>query len=491
MRASRDLFDRARAASLEGRYADAAALWKTLERNNPDEAEPSLRLAHAFWQLGQIHDARESIRRGMHRTSAKPESWCRSAELLALVDCHEDSIQFLRKAIETDPTSIRAWRLLAVALERVNRLEEAREVVSQALGIDEHDPQVRLTSARLLRRASRGADAAITLEQLLNSKALPHGLRVAAHYEHAASLDACGRYEEAWDACTQAKTLLLPHAKTYRSAARRAILTHRHLAEHTTQADYARWAEQPLDPLPFRLTFLVGHPRSGTTLVEKQLVKATGALDIDEQPFLDTALGRLFTSEPVSKDPVERLRNATRAELQRARLTYVATLGEFAAEDLSGRLVIDKHPEMIRYLPYLTRVFPEASIIVVHRNIRDVVLSCYMLPVSLGPVSVDYLQVDTATNRYHHIRAGYDIIAQRLAAPPIVVAYEQFVKQPESELQRLIEATGWASGQDVCEDRLYHPLSLVRSPSYAAPLGIPDATRVERWRNYPMIASIV
>lgn len=478
----------ARIASAEGRLDEAQLAWLTLEKQAPNESEPPLRLAHIYMQTGRVYDARQATRRGIQRVGKGLLDRCRTAELLTLLDAYPEAIKLLRSVTQEDPGYARAWRVLATALERVNQTDEAMVAADHAIGLDPTDLPAMLTRARLLHRDGRQDEAISLLSEMLNGPVQNPQTHVSILYELASAFDAAQRYEEAWEACGRAKDLLRPYAAPYLAAADQSMEMCQYFSDHATAQDYRQWSERTLAPLPFRLAFLVGHPRSGTTLVEKRLVKATEAVDIDEQPFIGIAVDMLLGSQASHAEKFEQVRSATRSTLEEIRKRYVRMISEQAGCDIAGGLVLDKHPEIIRYLPLLARLFPEADIIAVQRDLRDVTLSCYMLSVPLGPVTASYLEIDTIVARYRKVQSMMDTVSENMTKPLIKIQYETFVEQPTLTLNYLIDALGWPikDGPDSDTARETH----ARSPSYASASNPTNTRRVGRWRNYKPLSRV-
>src|SRR5690606_34509434 len=123
--------------------------------------------------------------------------------------------------------------------------------------------------------------------------------------------------------------------------------------------------------LPFSLVFLVGLPRSGTTLLDTVLDAQSGFASIEERPTVETLL------QGLGADWLDRLLDLDAPDIARLRSQYVDLVARLLGER-TPRVLIDKLPLRFLDLPALRWLFPEARILFVARHPCDVLLSNYM-----------------------------------------------------------------------------------------------------------------
>src|SRR6185436_3874723 len=99
------------------------------------------------------------------------------------------------------------------------------------------------------------------------------------------------------------------------------------------------------------------------------------------------AYASLSRGFPENTPTVEILESASITALQQSRAEYFRLTESFSGETIGNRLLIDKNPSMDVHIPSVTRIFPEAAILVAIRDPRDVCLSCFMLPLPPGQLS--------------------------------------------------------------------------------------------------------
>jgi tetratricopeptide (TPR) repeat protein len=249
------------------------------------------------------------------------------------------------------------------------------------------------------------------------------------------------------------------------------------------EADLAGWSGDwaaswtaPLTPDPARRDpiFLVGFPRSGTTLLDTMLMGLPGLSVLEERPMV---------AELIVELGGEDLASLSTARLEQLRARYFTSALQNGWQE--GRWLVDKHPLNMARVPAIHRLFPNARFILAERHPADAVLSCFMANFRLNFAMRSFtdlteaaLTYDTVFRAWHHASTLFGIAAQ-------AVRYERLVQDPRAELQPLVEWLGldWddrlLAHQDTARER-----GRVRTASYAQ-IGEALYTRASgRWRRY-------
>lgn len=241
-------------------------------------------------------------------------------------------------------------------------------------------------------------------------------------------------------------------------------------------ADWAaRWSP-PLAPDPARRDpiFLVGFPRSGTTLLDTMLMGLPTLSVLEERPMVAELLAELGDEDLASLSP-ERLRQL--------RDGYFASAAQHGWQE--GRWLVDKHPLNMARVPAIHRLFPNARFILAERHPADVVLSCFMANFRLNFAMRSFTDLteaamtyDTVFRAWHRAREVFGIAAH-------AVRYERLVEDPRGELQPLVDWLGleW-NDQLLAHEDTARTRGRVRTASYAQ-IGEKLYTRASgRWRRY-------
>jgi hypothetical protein len=264
-----------------------------------------------------------------------------------------------------------------------------------------------------------------------------------------------------------------PSQPDARGAAYRSLI--RHQRDTLTRAWVDSWSISPPDDRA-PPAFLVGFPRSGTTLLDTILMGHPSVEVLEEEPMLVQALQPLGGFQTIA--------GASAAQLKAARDLYFETAQSLTPLG-TGNLLIDKNPLAMNELPLILRLFPEAKIIFALRHPCDVVLSCFITNFKLNSGMASFLHLETAAELYD-LSFSYFEHACALFNPPVHrIAYENVVVDRDRELRPLFDFLGlkWSERvldhQSTAKNRGH-----IKTASYAQVVE-PIYTRSSgRWRNY-------
>jgi len=241
-------------------------------------------------------------------------------------------------------------------------------------------------------------------------------------------LDAEGRPAEAFAAYSASNAELKAlHAERYRQPGQETPAGHsRRLAGWFRTADPEPWHQSP--PVRPRASdprvhaFLVGFPRSGTTLLETVLAAHPEVVSLEEKDSLASASAAYLETE----EGLERLAQLSSGEATRRREAYWSSVRSFGVEP-RGKVFIDKMPLASVALPVVARLFPNARILFARRDPRDVVLSCFRRRFAMNPSMYELLSLEGAADYYDAVMRLSDVYCDLLPLPRHVVCYEDLV----------------------------------------------------------------
>jgi tetratricopeptide (TPR) repeat protein len=285
----------------------------------------------------------------------------------------------MQRLIANPPATGRAAVGFALLLERLHRLDEARAVMQQLEldGRGQNAESERLAMSAVLAlladRAGRHEEAHQYLTSAL-AKQQEFVHRYNLLFPLAKACDALGRYQEAFSAAAEAHRSQLAFLER---ATGKASEEQSQLWALTTSGcdpdDIALW-ESGATAMEGSPVFIVGFPRSGTTLLEQVLDAHPLLQSMDEQPFLLQAVARV--SDQGINYPTE-LGKLSGSDLNEIRAHYWRAVRNRIPLAPDRRLV-DKNPLNMVLLPIIRRLFPGAPIILAVRHPCDTVLSCFL-----------------------------------------------------------------------------------------------------------------
>jgi tetratricopeptide (TPR) repeat protein len=394
------------------------------------------------------------------------------------------------RAVSLDPGRADALAGLSGLAARRRDWETARDLAEQALALDPTLTDATMNLARVDIGLGQLDAAEQRLGELIGRSGLKPTTRPNAKLLLGDALDAAGRYEAAFAAYADGKSDLRSHYADEFGATERpsAPAVARAMAAEFAGTPEASWS-LPVRPVargPARgHAFLVGFPRSGTTLLEQVIATHPDMIALGERPvmvdaesqFLSRAGGMIRLAGAVS-DLLEPLRDA-----------YWRRAREFGVEP-AGKVFVDKHPLSTLRLPLISKVFPDAKIIFAVRDPRDVVLSCFRRGFRMNAVNYEFTAFESAARMYDAVMTAGATYFERLPLKTHQVRYEDLIADFEGQVSALCDFLGVA-----WTDKLRDFAATNRA------IATPSSTQVRRglyeegaghWRNYaePMAAVI-
>jgi tetratricopeptide (TPR) repeat protein len=388
-----------------------------------------------------------------------------------------------RAAHGTDDS--RARLTLAQVLERTNRVDEARHILLELEqnrdAVAELGSELTLLKAQLAQRTGEHELAARLFEEVLDGCTELH-TRHFQEYPLAKSLDAAGRYEEAFGILTSAHRSQLAYLQ--RSAPLTVLRGGPPLAiaEHDCDPDdVARWEHSSAPTAEDSPVFIVAFPRSGTTLLELTLDAHPALVSMDEQPFLQNALDDLM--QLGVRYPVK-LALATSAQLNEVRENYWKRVRR-KVDVQPGQRLVDKNPLNMLRLPLIKRLFPNSHVLMAIRHPCDVILSCFMQHFRAPDFVLLCRDLPTLAKNY---RKAFDFwYRQQVLLQPrsMELRYESFVDTFAAQTHSIVDFLGlpWddavlAPGERALEKRF------ISTPSYSQVVQPVTKKAIGRWHNY-------
>jgi tetratricopeptide (TPR) repeat protein len=402
----------------------------------------------------------------------------RPGEALALLDA---------KPVPSEPRLARHWQMQrSLALLQVGRAAEAREIIAAMGDVPSELAPLMLWRRALLALADRDVEAArafaIEMEQALAATvALVPEHRIMAHFD-------LGRFwsQQRDPGRTFANWVeghrLLGRFQPFSRDAHRAFVD-----ASIAQFDRARFTKGPRarnrDRSP---VFIVGMPRSGTTLAEQIIGAHPQAFGAGER----SALYQCFFSLGGNETPasVARIAAMKGAALDAAAKKYLAEMHALAPDK---KLIVDKMPGNFNYLGLVALMLPGARIIHCVRDPRDIGLSIFTFRFyGYHPYAHDLGNLGWYIAQHDRLMAHW---REALPNPILTLALKDWVDDFSGTLTRILDFLDLPH-DDACE-RFYEQDTRVRTVSRAQVKQPVNSRGIGRWRPYeaqlqPLIAEL-
>jgi Flp pilus assembly protein TadD len=372
--------------------------------------------------------------------------------------------------------------------ERNNQIDQAKQELEklplEALDTLPTDArQVRAdvwrAHAALAMRAGAFAQAAALYRRAL-ALADDDETRASAGFALAAACDRQGQHADAWQAVQTAHAAQVEIARNVLPELLAPDSQPLQMAE-VDRIAYARWTPLPAPDSRQSPVFVVGFPRSGTTLLEQMLDAHPDFRSMDERAFIHELTERM---EQVGQRYPADLANLTGAEADQLRAAYFRMVGR-VLPDLGRHRLVDKNPLNMLCLPMIMRLFPQARIILCLRHPCDVLLSCSMQPFRSPAFMVLCSSLQRLARGY--VQAFEQWYRQVEVFSPRVLQwrYESVVSDLDDHLARLgaflevADASPMARFAEHAKTKRF-----ISTPSYAQVTQGVHAGAVNRWHGY-------
>jgi len=290
------------------------------------------------------------------------------------------------------------------------------------------------------------------------------------HFAMGKQSDDCGAYEEAFTHFERANAIHFRHAPFDLVAFQR----HVERIQSTFDRDYFASLPLPVNASR-RPVFVVGMPRSGTTLIEQVIDRHRQGAGRSELRKIEQLVFRLETDGGVYPESVPELRDL---QLQAMAREYLAELLHGIDDDTAR--IVDKMPFNYLHLGLIATLFPDAAVVHCRRDPLDTCLSNFFQYFSAGAeYSYDLATLGKYYRTYERLMSHW---CEVLPRAPLVMQYEAFVEDAESQTRKLLDYLDlpWDPACLAFHESPRDVLTLsawqVRSPLYK--------TSVRRWRHY-------
>ena len=467
----------------EGRLSEAQALLQNAVRLAPADVASRNALGLCLLRLERPEEALVQFESALAGEARLPFLHAnRGAALFAVRRVGEAQASFERALALDERQAVALAGLASIAASR-GAYPEARARAEKALELMPGYPEavLSLIAAELGERQPSLAEA--HARELLAREDLHPLSRAYAAGHLGDALDAQDRTAEAFAAYSLCNKILREtHGPRFESGPR-ALAYAQRLLEFLRRADAGAWrAASPPTALRKPVSghvFILGFPRSGTTLLEVALEGHPQVVSLEESESLIDGI-REFMPRP---EDLDRLLRAPPATLDALRESYWRRVARNGV-DVRGKVFVDKNPLDSLKLPLIARLFPEARILVACRDPRDVVLSCFRHRFRMSAPMYELLTLQ-GTAAYYDTVMG--VLVESLRVLPLatcLVRHEEVVSAFTREMQRVCEflRLEWVPAMADFAPRAQHRTILTPSAAQLA-RGL-NASGVGHWRRY-------
>jgi tetratricopeptide (TPR) repeat protein len=472
-------FNLANTLQLAEQYVEAVVVYKQAIDLNPKHVVAFNNLGLALSKLGSLKEAETQYKNALKLMPNYYEAHLNIGNLHYGLQQFEKAEEDYQKAIAIQPNYADAYLNLCELYEKTNKLTDVLSVVKKARDkVSRKKDEFLLFEAFVLFRQDRFQFVEEIISKINpdklseNRKTIFFKLK-ADWLHHQENFDeAFEAYEHMNNNVKNSAEYQMCSANQYYDAQREKICEIESLQETLKFRNIiqAKW---------FQPSFLIGFPRSGTTLLDTILRSHSGIDVVEEQPLVSKMLEKLGAT--ISMSDIEAI------DLKSAKVLsdiYFREL-EKSINIQENILVIDKLPLNILSIPIITKVFPEAKFILALRHPLDCVLSCWMQNFKLNAAMANMVDLDRIVDFYCTTMEILKLCEQRYSINIHPIRYEDLVSDfigTISILMNFLEL----SWEDQLEGYQRTALSRakINTPSYTQVVRPIYETAAYRWKKY-------
>jgi tetratricopeptide (TPR) repeat protein len=457
----------------EGQDAEPIKCYVKVLQFNPRHPEAHNNLGNVYQRLGQLERAIVHYKAAIEINPSYPDAYGNLGNAYLVLDRLEESIETNRRALELKPSRFGSHNNQGVAFQALGRFEEAERAFERALELVPSEGSVHLNLANM-GRFKPGDRRLPGLQKLLREvEALDVGNQIFAHFAMGKALGDLGQYQDAFRHLLKGNALKR-RSIDYDEPQRLAMFEN----IRTTFSQGFMKARSGGGDTPWSPIFIVGMPRSGTTLLEQVLASHSKVFGAGELETFKEAL-----AECVSSQGIEPAYPSLAGALSQ---DQIRQLGEMYTTRVRARApaaerIVDKMPLNFVFVGLIHLALPNARFINLRRDPLDTCVSCFsLLFTGSQPYAYDLAELGRYYRGYEAVMGHWHKVLP--AGVMIDVQYEDLVDDLEGSARRVLRHCD-LDWEDACRDfhdtkRAVRTASLmqVREPVYRRSIGT--------WRRY-------
>ncbi|MGH8499358.1 MAG: tetratricopeptide repeat-containing sulfotransferase family protein, partial [Methylococcales bacterium] len=446
----------------------------------PQHAEAHLNSGIGEHILGNISQAKLHYAKVIEIQPENEIALRNLAGLFAAESDTESAITCFRQLLQINPRMGDAWAELIRIYERDGLMDEARQAASEATRILPEDANIQYFSAKIALRDHQ-IEHSLAIFKKINPDLLHPNYLQLYQFEYASTLDRAGEYESAYRHFEKANDTA-SHNVRAKQTDFKAFDHYMDAIEEWLSSGAKVEKYEKEEDLGDDLCFLIGFPRSGTTLLDVMLDGHPKTQALEEYPTFEQiafSIDKEFGGYPFgvsTMGPKER---------ESIRRQYRALLAKEGIKQISGDIIVDKMPIRTVHVAVMHRLFPHAKFLFALRHPCDAILSNYMQNFLANEIFVHFNSLAESSRVYARVMRIWKTSSDLMPIPVHYVRYEQLVSDTNRTLQEVCRFLDlpWVQNmtehQNTLKDRgrirtnSYHQ---VREPIYLRSLN--------RWQHY-------
>jgi len=460
-----------------GNLQEAAISTRKAIELNPNYAIAHLNLGSILSDLGNLQEAALSTRKAIELNPDSADAYLNLGNIFSDLGKIQQAEVSIRKAIELNPDLADAYFNIFRIYEKINNLEKLKELLHEFNSINCVNNELLIFRARLSFRNKEYKTAKELIDNI-SSKWIEknNSVKQIMYWNYKAFIeDKIGNYDNAYYCFEKSqknsnndrfdKDSYLNFINSYKkNIINKKTIIHR----------FNDGIEDS------NLSFLIGFPRSGTTLLDTILRSHKDIEVIEEKPLIAT-IEELLIEKFNGK--LDNLCNISENNIIKLREKYFELLKKYKTKD--ANITIDKLPLHTVSLPLINLLFPNAKIIFTHRHPYDTVLSCFQQSFKPNNAMMNLISLKSSSIIYDQVMDAWDIYKQNLNLNFITSKYEDLIEFFDCHTLKILKFLEVEWDENI---KNYRQTAIDRvkidTPSSSQVVQPLYKSSIEKWKNY-------
>ena len=227
--------------------------------------------------------------------------------------------------------------------------------------------------------------------------------------------------------------------------------------------------------------FLIGFPRSGTTLLDT-ILRSHPEIDVLEEKPLINSVEQIIKSK--FKCSLDKLHELTNEDLNYLQNHYLEIL-QNNCDNKNAKILIDKFPFQTVCLPLINLLFPNSKIIFTHRNPYDTVLSCFQQSFEPNNAMANFRSIESASRIYDLTMSIWLNYKEKLKINHINSKYEELIEDFDKHILKILNFLDVSWDENIKNYRnTAHDRGKINTPSSSQVVQPLYKSSIDKWKNY-------
>ena len=463
-----------------GKLDAAIAIYEQALEIKPDFTEVRCKMGEALEEQGALDAAIASYKQSITTKQDYVVAYYNLGNALWKRGEIEAAIANLKKAIKIKPNLIAAYFSLFQVLDKSNRINELSLTFEEAkIQFDNLPVDLKYYEALMLYREGKYEDALNILNSLTPSGSVEFMLPAFFKLKGECS-DKLKKFDEAFQYFNKMNETIKSSKSFQKYSPNEYFNFYRDQLKQIQSSPYKPHIISKKSIKAHEQAFLVGFPRSGTTLLDTILRSHSRICVVEEKPMISSAKKSIGMYNDLKKKE-----NLSYQEISTAKQAYYAELEKHITGPKNDYLIIDRLPLNIFEMPLIHSLFPESVIIQAVRHPLDSILSCWMQNFQLSHSMANMVGLERIVDLYCLSMDTLKACKSRYNLTVHMIRYEDIVYDLKTELTALLQFLG-LEWEDQLEN--YRDTALKRgridTASFRQVIRPLYKESVFRWENY-------